>query len=345
MKPGVPLFIAGRSGYAFYRIPVILALPGGRVIVFCEGRCGSSGDSGEIHIVSRISENEGETFGEQEIVIQEPGTTVGNPCPVFDHDTGRLWLFMNMNDGTISEQEIVNNPAKRRRVCSLYSDDAGKTWSKPLDMTGWLSKDTWAWYACGPCHGLQTASGRLVIPCDHSVYPFTDHGQYYSHIVYSDDHGKNWKLHDTEFGPDANECSVAEVACGHLYLNVRRHPCYDYKARAVSFSADGGDTWSALVSDNSLPDPGCQGSVINGPKAGDNGFYPLYLTNAADVNDRTNVTLRKSTDGAKTWTTVKTIKDNYTAYSDIAILEDGRVAWLYESGEKNGYECIKLVVT
>ena len=28
---------------------------------------------------------------------------------------------------------------------------------------------SWTWYATGPGHGIQLASGRLVVPCDHIV--------------------------------------------------------------------------------------------------------------------------------------------------------------------------------
>ena len=50
----------------------------------------------------------------------------------------------------------------------------------------------------GPGSGIQIEhgphKGRLVIPCDH-IEADTKH--YYSHIIYSDDHGKTWKLGGT----------------------------------------------------------------------------------------------------------------------------------------------------
>ncbi len=45
------------------------------------------------------------------------------------------------------------------------------------------------------CHGIQLKDyknkGRLVIPCDHIEAGSI---KYFSHVIYSDDHGETWKL-------------------------------------------------------------------------------------------------------------------------------------------------------
>jgi sialidase-1 len=337
------LFIAGTLGYASYRIPVVMALPKRRILVFCEGRVNSAADHGLHRLLSRASDDAGETFGEQKVVAAEDDCTLGNPCPVYDRNTGRLWLFYNVTGAAITEKQIVSNQGERK-IKLLYSDDLGDTWSQPADMTSKLSRPNWTIIGQGPCHGLQTKSGRLVIPCKHAVYPLMEHAGYFSHSVYSSDHGETWIL-GGDIGPDSNECSVAEIQDNILYMSVRRHP-YDsgWIGRAYSISKDGGITWTDAVSDNALPDPHCQGSVINETEIGSGGFYPLYLTNAADNANRTNLTIRGSLDGGKTWTNLKTAEDPFAAYSDIAILEDRRFAWVYECGKKEGYEGIKLVI-
>jgi sialidase-1 len=109
-------------------------------------------------------------------------------------------------------------------------------------------------------------------------------------------------------------------------------------------SENGGHKWTVVTPDEYLPDPHCQGSVINSQKIASAGFYPLYFTNVNNLSSRTNLTLRKSIDGGKTWINLETIKDRFTAYSDLAILEDGRIAWIYESAEKQDYDCIKLII-
>ena len=51
-------------------------------------------------------------------------------------------------------------------------------------FSGTPTKPDWAWYATGPGCGIQTRSGRLVIPCDH-IEAGTK--KYFSHVIYWDD--------------------------------------------------------------------------------------------------------------------------------------------------------------
>ena len=87
------LFYEGMEGYASFRIPSVIALPGGRVIAFCEGRLNSMSDYGTIRIVARISQDGGESFGPLRDVASDGNHTVGNPCPVYDAARGRLHLY------------------------------------------------------------------------------------------------------------------------------------------------------------------------------------------------------------------------------------------------------------
>ena len=41
-----PVFISGQEGYNTYRIPAIIALPGGELLAFCEGRVNGAADFG-----------------------------------------------------------------------------------------------------------------------------------------------------------------------------------------------------------------------------------------------------------------------------------------------------------
>jgi sialidase-1 len=339
---GLTLFRAREAGYDNFRIPAVLALPGNRIIVFCEGRSAMS-DSGRINIVARISCDGGETFGPLFLVAGDGEHTVGNPCPVYDGDTGILWLFLTWNDGATSEREIIHNNGKRR-VLLTRSDDLGETWGPLEDMTATLSRDNWTWYATGPCHGLRMKSGRIVIPCDHIVYPLINNevGQSYSsHIVYSDDHGKTWRI-GGELNPSTNECCAAEAGDGFLYMTVRRIP--GNGQRGFSVSDDGGLSWKP-VADSGFSDPVCQASVIAGPDRKGGDFYPLYLTNAAHPKERRNLTLRISHDGGKTWHGEQVIEKGFSAYSDLALLEAGRLACFYEAGGSEQKPYSEIVFT
>jgi sialidase-1 len=84
-----------------------------------------------------------------------------------------------------------------------------------------VRKQGWSWYATGPVHGIQLASGRLVVPCNHVVGAHGAGGWHdRAHIVYSDDGGDTWALGGLgDFG--TCESTVVQLTNGSLYLNSR----------------------------------------------------------------------------------------------------------------------------
>ncbi len=166
-------------------------------------------------------------------MIQKPG-----PC---------LYECSTWNLGEDHERDIIEQTSRdTRRIFLLSSHDGGKSWSAPLGITSLVKKPEWTWYATGPCHGIQLEKGlyrgRIVIPCDHIE---ADSKKYYSHVIYSDDHGQTWQIGGITPQDQVNECTVAELPDGRLMLNMRN---YDRtrKTRMVSFSADGGQTWGPV---------------------------------------------------------------------------------------------------
>ncbi len=131
----------------------------------------------------------------------------------------------------------------------MKSIDDGKTWSAAKEITPQVKRKNWTWYATGPCHGIQLEKeehkGRLVIPCDHIE---AETGKYFSHVIFSDDYGETWQLGGATPQDQVNECTVAELPDGKLMLNMRN---YDrtQKARKISISDDGGQTWGELYAD------------------------------------------------------------------------------------------------
>ncbi|MBN2311811.1 MAG: exo-alpha-sialidase, partial [Candidatus Hydrogenedentes bacterium] len=169
-----PLFVAGQDGYHTYRIPAILVSKKGTILAFCEGRKNSGADHGDIDLVLKRSFDNGATWGPMQKVWDDGENTIGNPCPVVDQSTGTIWLPFCWNND---------------RVFVTRSDDDGATWAEPVEITDSVKPDSWGWYATGPVHGIQLASGRLLIPCDHRVKGVEINT---SHVIYSDDHGATW---------------------------------------------------------------------------------------------------------------------------------------------------------
>jgi sialidase-1 len=192
------VYRSGTDGYHTYRIPAVLRAKDGTILAFAEGRRKGGGDSGEINLLLKTSADDGKSFGEQRVVWADGENTCGNPCPVLDEQTGTIWLLSTHNLGIDHEPGLTNRSSVgERTIWIMHSDDNGQTWSKPTEITKDVKKPAWTWYATGPGIGIQIKrgphAGRLVIPCDH-VTPDTKPAQGNSHVIYSDDHGKTWKI-------------------------------------------------------------------------------------------------------------------------------------------------------
>ncbi len=330
------IFESGNNGYNTFRIPAIITTKSGVLIAFAEGRKNTSSDTGDIDLVMKRSEDGGKTWSELIVLWDDDVNVCGNPAPVQERRSGKIFLLTTWNLGSDHEPQIIKQQSRdTRRIYIMESSDDGLTWSEPVEITGSVKQEDWTWYATGPCHGIQIMNGdyrdRLVIPCDH-IEAGTE--KYYSHIIYSDNRGKTWELGGTTPQDQVNECSVAELAGGKLMLNMRN---YDrtQKTRKVSVSSDGGLTWSNIWSDPVLVEPICQGSLINNPKK-----KALYFTNPASETNREKMTLRASYDEGKTWPYSKVLYEGPAAYSDITFLPNGELGCLYEAGTKNPYEGI-----
>ncbi len=331
----IPLFISGEEGYAFFRIPSVLSLPGGKVLAFAEGRKNSMSDTGIIDIVQKISCDGGRTFGELKVAVAGINGTAGNQCPVYDRDTGKVLLIYNRNDGNIKENMILRGIGERT-VHVVESSDMGETWSAERDITSQTRLADWTWYACGPCHAVQMPSGRIVVPCNHGLIDLetkTPMG-YISHVIYSDDHGENWQI-GANIHEGTNECTLVCRADGTLVINMRNIPHCHCRSLAVSF--DGGMSFTDFRRDETLPDPCCQGSML--PIETKDGEV-ILLSNASHSSARLNMSIHESHDGGATWQNGLTVDEGISAYSDMTVPEEGTLGLVYEGGERSLYEKI-----
>ena len=335
------LFTAGRGGYSSYRIPALAVTGKGTILAFCEGRKYSGGDSGEIDLLVRRSTDQGAHWSEPYVIWHDSGNTCGNPSPVLDRKTGKIVLLGTWNRGTDHETAINDRTAAdTRRVFFMDSSDDGLSWSKPREITGEVKDAGWTWYATGPGAGIQMEkgphAGRLVVPCDH--FEPAAHASR-SHVIYSDDGGTTWKLGGSSTG-QGNECEVVELTGGRLMLNMRNAD-YSVRNRQVCVSDDGGVTWKDQKHDPQLIEPVCQGAIRryrwpDGDRPG-----VILFSNPADRETRKNLTLRASHDYGATWPSSVVLEAGPAAYSDLAVLPNGRIACLYETWE-HGIQIIRF---
>jgi sialidase-1 len=350
----VPVFKSGNEGHKSYRIPAIIQLPDGDLLTFAEGRVNGADDFGDVDIVMKRSKDRGKTWSPATTLVDYEKLQAGNPAPVVDlldplYPKGRLFLFYNTGN---NHEDQVRKGNGIREVWYKTSTDGGFSWSEPTNITLQVHKpkqpsvnqaysfsDDWRHYANTPGHALQLIqkpyAGRIYVAANHSEgKPKNANEDYFAHGFYSDDHGKTFHLSENVSVPGSNESTAAELSGGKLMLNLRNQKG-DIKARIVAISRNGGENWDTIYFDNNLPDPVCEGSILNTGKR--KGKQILAFCNAADTKNRNNLTLRLSFDEGKTWALSLPVdkgsgdqESDFTAYSDIVKLNKKTIGVLYE---------------
>ena len=338
------LFESGTEGYQCFRIPAIVTSMHGTVLAFAEGRKKGCSDTGDIDLVMKYSEDHGETWSKLIVIRDDRENVCGNPAPVVDEATGTIYLLFTWNLGDDHEREIIQGTSRdTRRVFVMSSDDEGLNWSEAQEITASVKQENWTWYATGPCHGIQLKQGphkgRLLIPCDH-IEAASE--RYFSHTIYSDDHGITWELGGKTPQDQVNECTLAELSDGRVLLNMRNYD-RSQKNRKVAFSEDGGLTWGDIVSDQTLIEPICQASMLMVSSEVDKTATLLFL-NPADKKSRQKICLRSSRDNGASWSGCLVLHQGPGAYSDLTQLSSGNIACFYEAGLSNPYQGIVFEV-
>ncbi|MDA1056043.1 MAG: sialidase family protein, partial [Planctomycetota bacterium] len=241
-----------------------------------------------------------------------------------DHTTGEILLCCQEISGGLAN--LLKNEWHGRCLIVRSADD-GQTWSSPQEIT-----DSVGHFAAGPGVGLQMKSGRLVVP------GYSKEG---SRVIYSDDHGKTWHAGATVANKGANESQAVELADGSLLMSMRQGG----RCRAIAVSRDGGQTWSEESNAESLPDPGCQASILqyDNPTRGVRSILFANPPHPGPFEARTNLTVRISDDEGQSWAVSREVNPGPGAYSSLAVLADGdTIGLLYETGTAHPYEKISF---
>uniref|UniRef100_A0A3B5MQN1 exo-alpha-sialidase n=1 Tax=Xiphophorus couchianus TaxID=32473 RepID=A0A3B5MQN1_9TELE len=279
-----------------------------------------------------------------------------NPCPVYEKTTKTLFLFFICVEGNVSEPWQRFWGVNKARLCYMTTRDAGQTWSSVTDLTvNFPQTKQWATFAVGPGHGLQTESGRLIVPAYAYVSRFPScfcvscfFAVSRAFCFYSDDKGATWQLGNT-LDDKSVECEMAEVSDGkgtrYVYCNARNEGGY----RVEAVSDNGGEDFLTLPPAEKLAETGggCQGSVVSFPaQPGGSGANqePRWLLYSHPTSQSTRVDLgvylNKSPLDSCAWSNPWILNEGPSGYSDLAYLEGGWFACLMERGEASEIEQI-----
>lgn len=333
---------AGDDGSTAYRIPGLVTSNKGTLLGVYDIRYNSSVDLQEyVEIGISRSTDKGQTW-EPMLVAMSFGefgglpktqNGVGDPSILVDEKTGTIWIVAAWTHGLGNGRAWVNSQPgmdlnQTAQLMLVKSEDDGKTWSKPINVTEQVKDPSWYFLLQGPGRGVTMQDGTLVFPIQFIDSTRTPNAG----IMYSKDRGMTWNLHNAARSK-TTESQVAEIEPGVLMLNMR-----DDRggSRAVSITKDLGRTWTEHPSNRSvLQEPVCMASLIS-VKAEDNvlGKDILLFSNPNTTQGRHHITIKASLDGGLTFNNdyqVMLDEDYGWGYSCMTMVDKETVGILYES--------------
>lgn len=341
------LFESRMDGHLQYRIPVLLTTNAGTLLALCEARVDKPGDApNNIDVVMKRSSDHGRSWSRLDVLMGNGDGAAGDPTGLVDRETGTIWVFANFYpEGFGSVNVSAGLTGNTANYVAIKSEDDGRTWSDPINLTGMLKEPHWRGGSIGPGTGIQMRNGRLVLPRYYFDTPIGETRTTTSFVSYSDDHGKTWTNGGMVSPAGAtNECQVVELTDGSLMMNLRNEVSSGEVFRKVARSFDGGESWTVMKDDPVLIEPirGCQASLFVFTDTSTSDKNRLLFTNPASLR-RNNFTVQMSYDEGKTWPVVRQLHGGFSAYSSLTVLPDKTIGCLYEGGDNYLYE--KIVFT
>lgn len=245
--------------------------------------------------------------------------------------------------------------AKSSYVWMSYSDDDGRTWSSPRDITASLRRRGMKFLGIGPGKGIVLKwgphAGRIIIPAYSTNWKSHLRGSQSSRLIYSDDHGKTWhtgkavndnrvlsngeKIHSLTMDnkKEQNTESVpVQLKNGDIKLFMRNLT----GNLEVATSKDGGETWQNHVKRyKEVHDAYVQLSAIRFEH--DKKEYILLVNANGPGKKRQDGYARLAQvnrNGSFKWLYHHHIQDGSFAYNSVQQLNNDQFGVLYEHREK-----------
>lgn len=339
----------GDHAYTNYREPAVVRTRSGKIVVGVQAgnRLAWPERSGQ-DLVARISSDNGRTWGPIVVAAQAGDYSCQCPGLVYDAEINRvLYVYTVYN----WDYTAVGKGRGRKFTAPIYekmaagekpfvtsfvvdSDDEGLTWSKPRDIASIVGRQAHFGASEGRQLELGPHKGRLLLPG--SRMDLDGKGNItHKHIGVwrSDDHGKTWELSNISMPPEVNtprnassEARVTELADGTLLYNQRTRNT----GRHLSWSKDGGDTWTPTRRAPQLKATQCNGCTITLRDAHGK-LTDTVLFSIPSPGGRSDGVVYASRDGGKTWPITQPVIQGNFAYSAMIQLDSGEIGLFYET--------------
>ena len=205
-RMGIGVRHAGDDGASAFRIPGLVTSNNGTLLGVYDIRYNSSVDLQEmVDIGVSRSTDKGQTWEPMRVAMTfgETGglphaqNGVGDPSILVDEKTNTIWVVAAWTHGMGNGRAWWNSmpgmtPDSTAQLMLVKSEDDGKTWSKPINITSQVKDPSWYFLLQGPGRGITMKDGTLVFPIqfiDSTRMPNAG-------IMYSKDRGTTWHLHN-----------------------------------------------------------------------------------------------------------------------------------------------------
>lgn len=334
----VCLFRPGDYGSRNWRIPAVLCLDDGTLLMTCDRRKNNESDlPQDIDIVCRRSTDGGRTWSKPVNIVEGGGVGYGyGDAALVQCKNGDVICAFAGHNGYFQSDE--DRPI-RTFVCR--STDGGASWNEKEELTFLL----WGSRAVNPVcrdyracffssgNGLRLRrgdkAGRIMF-----AVPMLRRSEYVSDnfVVYSDDDGRTWQVSQMAYS-GGDEAKLMELVDGCILLSTRQNG-----ARGYNCSADGGETWGTQGRWNEMTTNACNGDILRvfATDCGDS--CNLLLHSLPNSMNREKVSLFSSRDEGRSWQHSTTLFEGPSVYSSLTLMPSGGIGVMLEQNPDGACE-------